>query len=246
MSVEAFLISLASDLLDLLEHSVPFEDCFLLPEQLSDIELPIITVHVDKPMYRLNSTKNRKGEPITTSLNFDRTGNGRFDGKNQGYGILYTGQDASVSFIESFGRIPDPNRRTVTTETLRRRNLFLIMAKKPLKLVDLTGSRLHQIGADTSAILCSPQFYEISRKWGKAIHLAQQQVDGIRFRSRLDNDRYCYGIFDRAESCLEEKNLGNLLDDHQMLLNDILKQYKLRIPSTEDILRASGISLSDT
>jgi hypothetical protein len=122
MSVEAFLMSLASDLL---EHFVPFEGCFLLPGQLSDIELPIVTVHVDRPMYRLNSTKNRNGEPIQTSL-------------------------------------------------------------------------------------------------------------------------YCYGIFDRAESCLEEKNLGNLLDDHEMLLNDILNHYKLRIPSTEDILRASGISLSDT
>jgi RES domain len=51
------------------------------------------------------------------------------------------------------------------------------------------------------------------------------QVDGLRYRSRHDPDRICYGIFDRASSFVSEKNLGNLVDRHPQLLAEILEHY---------------------
>lgn len=49
------------------------------------------------PWYRLNLAQY-------PAVYFDCTGSGRFDGPQQGYGILYVGEDVFGPFIESFGR----------------------------------------------------------------------------------------------------------------------------------------------
>lgn len=67
--------------------------------------------------------------------------------------------------------------------------------------------------------------YPIARQWAQAIHDHPQKVDGIRYRSRHDDERYCYGIFDRCSSELQEQNLGNLLESHPSLLAEILNCY---------------------
>jgi RES domain len=67
--------------------------------------------------------------------------------------------------------------------------------------------------------------YPIARQWAQAIHDHPQQVDGIRYRSRHDDERYSYGIFDRCSSELQEQNLGNLLESHPSLLAEILNCY---------------------
>ena len=51
------------------------------------------------------------------------------------------------------------------------------------------------------------------------------QVDGIRYRSRHDDERFCCGLFDRIASDLQEDNLGNLVDHHPKLLSEILTEY---------------------
>jgi RES domain-containing protein len=196
------------------------EEYFYPSEEFFSTNLPIIDIGIDCPMYRLNKAT------YTTSIHFgDGSGNksGRFDGANQGYKILYTGQDISVCFIESFGSSP---YNFVETEKVRQTNLFLINTRKSLKLADLTGSRLVGIRGD-SRVTSGP--YELSRAWGKAIWSHQDKVDGIRYRSRYDNDRYCYGIFEnsRTRNALDERNLGDLLiENNQMSLGSILDEYK--------------------
>jgi hypothetical protein len=66
--------------------------------------------------------------------------------------------------------------------------------------------------------------YLTARQWANAIWSHPQRVDGIRYRSRHDDTRFCCAIFDRARENLSEQNLGTLLEDPQQLAN-ILDGY---------------------
>jgi RES domain len=164
--------------------------------------------------YRLNA------QGFASSLYFDRSGKGRFDGSDQSYGILYVGADVYASWIECYGRTHGV--KGVSEVALRQRNLYAIKSHRELIFADLTGSGLVKMGADARL---SSGSYPVARQWAQAIHDHPQQVDGIRYRSRHDDDRYCYGIFDRCADTLQEKNLGNILEFDPMLLAEILEHY---------------------
>jgi RES domain len=183
------------------------------PVDLNDRLLPII--EYSGPFYRINSLR------YPSALHFDQSGCGRFDGSQQGYGILYVGQDEFGPFIESFGR--QHGNRAVEESVLKQRYLAQIEANRPLKFADLIGNALVKIGAD--ARLATGGSYDISRAWALAIFNHPAHVDGIRYFSRHDNERICFGIFDRAKSSLSEQNLGNLLEHNPQLLAEILEHY---------------------
>ncbi|ELR97029.1 RES family NAD+ phosphorylase [Gloeocapsa sp. PCC 73106] len=187
------------------EHPAP-------PGDFSTRTLPIF--ESSGPWYRLNPVQ------YSSALYFDRSGKGRFDGPIQGYGILYLGEDEYASFIESYGRVH--GARGVAEAALRQRNLFTLSCDHPLILVDLTGSSLVKLGADARL---SSGSYAIARTWVRAIWEHPMQVDGVRYRSRHDDDRFCCGLFDRVAPHLRESNLGNLIDAHPLLLSEILKRY---------------------
>ena len=180
------------------------------PDNFNQRELPCIITQ--GPWLRLNNAG------YSSSLHFDRSGNGRFDGPCQGYGLLYVGDQYSA-FIECFGRTFEG---AVTVIALRNRNLFEIKSDRSLKLADLTGPSLAKIGIDARI---SSGDYEYCRTWGQAIWEHPEQVDGIRYRSRHDDNTYSIGLFDRVRNYLQEENLGNLYDNHPSLLGQILEHY---------------------
>lgn len=175
---------------------------------------PLPVVISNEPVYRLNPSS------YESALFFDRTGKGRFDGQEQGYDILYVGADEYTAFIECFGRVH--GARGVAELALRQRNLFRITLTRPLVLADLTGNGLVKLGAD--ARLASGS-YLMARKWAQAIWQHPQQVDGIRYHSRHDDTRLCWGLLDKSRSVLQEENLGNLVELHPALLAEILAHY---------------------
>ncbi|MEL4896779.1 hypothetical protein [Crocosphaera sp. Alani8] len=73
------------------------------PRDFHEVSLPCFTIRANQPLYRLNLANSSSGKPYTSSLYFDRSGRGRFDGPNQSYGILYAGVDVKCAFIEVFG-----------------------------------------------------------------------------------------------------------------------------------------------
>lgn len=182
------------------------------PLDFNDSSLPV--VESSGHWYRLNPVRHE------SALYFDRSGRGRFDGAEQGYGILYTGEDEYVAFIESYGRVH--GARGVAELALLQRNLVCITSTRPLVIANLTGSGLVKIGADARVASGS---YLIARKWAQAIWKHPMQVDGIRYHSRHDDTRCCYGLFDRTRSLLSETNLGNLIEHHPVLLAQILAHY---------------------
>lgn len=189
----------------LLPHPLP-------PEDFNRRELPIITSQ--GTWYRLNAVE------FSSSLYFDRTGKGRFDSPAQGYGILYVGADVYASWIECYGRTH--GAKGVSELGLRQRDLYAIDSHRPLVFADLTGSGLVKMGADARL---SSGAYTVARQWAQATYKHPQRVDGIRCRSRHDDERYCYGIFDRCAQEIQEQNLGNLLTSNPRLLAEILDYY---------------------
>jgi hypothetical protein len=190
---------------DLPPHPLP-------PSDFSSRTLPIVAS--TGSFYRLNST----GYP--SALHFDRSGRGRFDGANQPYGILYVGADEYAAFIETFGRTH--GRISVEEAALRKRSLFSINATRTLFFADLTGNGLVKMGADARVTTGS---YEIARAWATAIFEHPQSADGIRYFSRHDNTRFCFGIFDRAGNSLIEQDLGDLPEKQPDLLGKMLDHY---------------------
>jgi RES domain len=189
----------------LIPHPLP-------PPDFQTRELPMIISQ--GIWYRFNT----KG--FSSSLYFDRSGKGRFDSPGQGYGILYVGEDVYASWIECYGR--SHGARGVSEMVLKQRDLYEIESQRPLVFADVTGSGLVKLGADSRL---SSGAYATARQWAQAIHDHPQKVDGIRYRSRHDDARYCYGIFDRCANVIREKNTGNLLESNPKLLAKILNVY---------------------
>jgi hypothetical protein len=181
------------------------------PRELNAEKLLIL--NESGPWYRLNPISH----PL--ALYFDKSGYGRFDGPQQSYGILYLGADLHVCVIECFGRTLT---RAVDEAELKSRNLFMLQSQCPLRLVDLTGAGLIRAGADSRLNTGS---YAQARKWIQAIWNLTPPPDGIRYRSRLDNDRFCYGLFDRTQASLAEFNQGNLIDAHAYEVAQVLNDY---------------------
>lgn len=172
------------------------------------------TIETSGLFYRLSSVRH------PSALHFDRSGRGRFDGASQTYGILYTGADEYAAFIETFGRLH--GQISVEESALRQQSLFRIVSNRTLSFVDLTGNALVKIGADARLTTGS---YDIARIWAQAIFDHPQKVDGLKYFSRHDNTRVCFGIFDRSKDALSEQNTGNLLDNQPKLLAEILAHY---------------------
>ena len=101
--------------------------------------------------------------------------------------------------------------------------MFSIDSNCPLQLVDIYGSGLAKLGADSE--LSSGRNYQLSRSWSEAIYLHTLKVDGIRYLSRHDNTRLCWGLFER-DYRLKEQNLGNLIDFDEEKFLQILDRYE--------------------
>ena len=199
------------------------------PSNFHEFSLPYFTIEAKKPLYRLSLAQSSSGERYTSSLYFDRSGSGRFDGSDQSYGILYTGMTVECAFIESFGRTFEG---TVAVQALRQRNLFKIICKRDLTLADLTGPNLAQLGLDGRISTCGRDEYKYCRIWAEKIWKHTDDVDGIRYKSRHDDNLYSVGLFgDRVTDLLQEDNLGNLMDDNPDLLGPILQRYEYALLS---------------
>jgi RES domain len=174
--------------------------------------LPIVEIAVGSYLYRLNSRLNSKGKIRQSAMFFDSSGYGRWDGSNQGYGILYVGADSYAAYIECYGRNPEQRNVSgdsllITEAELNRRFLARFTIEKKLRFVQVYGNGLQKLGIDSQITSCSPQEYEFPREWGRAFHQHPDNIDGICYLSRHDNTRICYGIFDRVASEISEEQL---------------------------------------
>lgn len=187
------------------------------PEPPADLDrrtLPITLLHA--PLFRIHQSRY-------AALFFGKTGRYRFDAPNGRYGVLYAGSDEHCAFVETFGHSLD--RRLVTMDELKSRDLSLLTANRALRLVDLTGSGLARIGADNR--VCTGD-YRLAQRWAFALWRHPDQPDGLVYRSRLDPARQCVAAFDRAQHVFTASSLGTLAEPrHRLLLASLLDAYRI-------------------
>jgi hypothetical protein len=159
------------------------------------------------------------------AIHFGRSGSNRFDAPTGEYGVLYVAVDVQGAFVETFGR--QIGRMIIAQEELEARALSSVVARRPLKLVDLVGSGLARIGADGRVATGD---YSISQPWGLALYHHPEQPDGLLYRSRHDPSRVCVAIFDRVADILIATSLGSLADvTHEALLAELLNTYGISL-----------------
>jgi hypothetical protein len=240
------------------------------PENFNRRSLPIEPVDAGRYFYRLNSRWKKEGQLYSSARFFDRTGSGRWDSLQQGYGILYVGSDFHSPYIECYGREPGSKNilgdcLLITETQLESRFLARFTNKRPLRFVKVYGNGLQQLGVDAAISSCPSIEYEFPREWGRAFYQHPDHIDGICYMSRHDNTRLCYGIFDRVTAEISEEQLwhgkfqpftGNtLLDDSgrslilpinrqhpNVDLESVLHDYRHKLTTTKS---TPGINADD-
>lgn len=185
------------------------------PARLRDQELPILP-------YR--ATLFRVHWKDQNAAFWGKTGNNRFDAPAGEFGVLYAATDEYGAFIETYG---DTSDRTITSSSLMLRGWARVEPIRELRLVDLSGPGLAQIGADER--LCSGE-HHVAQRWSLALWQHPSSVDGLYYRARHDPSRLSVALFERAAGGVLVVEDGGLLDErHEPLLAGILEIYRFSL-----------------
>lgn len=185
------------------------------PASLDDRQLPIIAYR--DTLYRIH--RLHEGPAF-----WGKTGLNRFDAPAGEFGVVYAAADPQGAFIESYG---DSLDRTVTSSYLNLRGWARVELTRDLRLVDLSGPGLAQIGADER--LCSGD-HDVAQQWSLTLWRHSASVDGLYYRARHDPSRMSAALFDRAKGAVSIVRDGGLLAArHDALLADILETYQFSL-----------------
>ena len=141
------------------------------------------------------------------SLYFDkRHGLARFNVKD---GTTYAATTWSCAICETLLHKPQQAKfRFVTTEDLALRGMVALSPRRPLRLLRFHGSALTGLGDDAS--LTSTLDYKATCALAQSVFDHPAKVDGVIFRSRVNNDLFCVAIFSRPDLGFDLRDLGAL------------------------------------
>ncbi len=194
------------------------------PHDLPSWRLPMVETH--PPWIRCHSGRRNALDP-------NRRPVGRFSAPSGEYGVVYVATDPFGAFIETLGTPMQRNHqgfRFVSSTELSMKTMSRIETRSngaPLRLVDLTGNGLSQIGAD-SRLTTGTDRPDVPKRWALALYRHSEQPDGLLYRVRHDPSRTAVAFFDRAVPRLRANAEDNLLvQDH--LLAAILDHYRFGV-----------------
>ncbi len=157
------------------------------------------------PLVRQKGPWHRIHPATDSPLWFGRTRDNRFDDVQRRYGVLYGATSFSGAFIETLGH--KTGSKFVTRTMLEGRAISLIVATRPLRLVQTHGTGLARMGVDARV---SSGELDFSQPFSRAIYNHPEKPDGILYRLRHDDDEFGVAIFDRAKKKLRARVLGPL------------------------------------
>lgn len=146
------------------------------------------------------------------ALHFGTSGDNRFDDPEGQYGVCYAARSLEGAFAETCLRLT--GARLVPLSRLATRSATTLRAETELRLVELHGRGLARLGA-TAAVTSGT--YDVSQPWSRALYSHSAAVDGIAYRSNLDNSELCVALFDRCQERVVEEDSHPLLDDRGAL-----------------------------
>lgn len=147
----------------------------------------------------------------------------RFDSPLGEYQTCYLGASPAAAFVETMLR--GQRIRLIARATLRARAISRIRVHRPLHLAQLDGAGLVALGMGGDTVHGAA--YEASRQLARAAFHYARQIDGIRYRSRWDDDCYCLALFDRAADAVTAEDPKRLGQDGAVLA--LLDRYDVGI-----------------
>jgi len=193
----------------------------LPPADLSTRRLPVRTFNIAswRRIYRCTLDPLFFGNTVTF----------RFDAPDGKYGVLYCAREQAGAFIEVFGAQlgVGPARNTLDRKAVALRCWTRVEARRPLRLVDITGHGLTAIGADER--LCAGD-YDVSQRWSEALHDHPSAPDGIYYRARHDPSQRSVALFGRVAGDVTARPGGTLLTDAALLAR-MFRRYRIDLVS---------------
>lgn len=168
-------------------------------------------------------------------LFFGATGYNRFDDPRRRFEVLYAAQEEAGAFIEVFGFGAGSGVNTVRENDLVARAYASIEAERPLRLVDLTGPGLAQVGA-TNRLTAGA--HAVAQQWSRALWSHPSRPDGLLYRARYEPSCLSVALFGRTRRHVRAQPRGSLFArEHRALLAQILDRYgfslRMEVRSTD-------------
>lgn len=148
----------------------------------------------------------------------------RFDAPAGEYRTCYLGDSPEVSVAETV--IRQPHTRLIAISTLQSRLVSRLAVLRELRLVRFHGPGLLRLGIGAEVAHGHP--YARCQDLALELWRHDDAVDGIEYRSRWDNDRLCYALFDRAADALDAPDHSLVLGDPRVF-NPILRLYDIGV-----------------
>jgi hypothetical protein len=183
--------------------------------------LPTVRVPAGRQLWRLH----RKGQAALWFGPDHETGpRNRFDAPGGEFGICYLGDSPEVCVAETI--IRQPTSRMVPRARLAERAIVRIPVLRELRLVRVHGPGLVRIGIGADVAHGHP--YDRCQELALSFWNHPDEVDGIEYRSRWDNDRFCFALFDRAADALDTPDQSLDLAEPR-IFNPILRLYDIGV-----------------
>ncbi len=186
-------------------------------EGLRGLRLPLAVHDAGRSFARIHRTTHAA---VFFSPGPGRLPAGRFDSASGRFGVLYAGFSVEAAFVETVLR--SPARRLVGRAEIADRSLSMLTLLRPVRLVQLHGAGLQQLGLD-NAITTGP--YAPCAEWADALHDHPERPDGLAYASRHDPDRLCLALFSRAQDAIVPSSGPAALSSMRHEVARLLRQY---------------------
>jgi hypothetical protein len=183
--------------------------------------LPTVRVPAGSQLWRLH----RKGQQALWFGPDPKSGpRNRFDAPGGEYGICYFGDSPEVCVAETIVR--QPTTRVVPRARLEERAVVRVPVVRELTLVRVHGPGLVRLGIGAEVAHGDP--YGVCQSLALSFWNHPEAPDGIEYRSRWDNDRFCFALFDRAADALDTPDHSLDLGEPR-IFNPILRLYDIGV-----------------
>ncbi|HEX8391059.1 MAG TPA: RES family NAD+ phosphorylase [Longimicrobium sp.] len=147
----------------------------------------------------------------------------RFDAADHEFGVCYFGDSLAVAFLETLVR--GAGRVVAHTDALQR-SASALPVRRDLRVLQFEGAGLPRLGIDAGRTHAEP--YAECQALSRDVHHRHPEIDGIQYRSRWDNARLCWALYDRAEPALGPLSATQPLGDRNVI-GPVLDQYSIAL-----------------
>lgn len=189
--------------------------------RLTAMTLPVNIVPVTRGLVRCHRTNSK---PLVFGPAPGDPPSFRFHPAAHQFGVCYFADTAFGAFAETFLR--DVPVCSISMVELRARSFTEVAVRRPLRLVDLHGPGLAQLG--TTAGLATVLPCDVTWLWSLALWQHADAVDGLQYRCRHDSDEMATALFDRAQGAVKVEDTTPALANPARLAA-ILQRYRMSL-----------------